>query len=102
MSDQDCSRHVDAKRAVAVASEYLASRGHGELPIEGLKAIDGDTDKWPFRPPEGAYGAPEGFPAGCWVVYVRRLQIMIRSSEIVGISKDDGQVVFYGDAGDEG
>ena len=94
---------IDAARALAIAAEHLAGADAQHLPdVEGLKIVNGDTDRWPFRPPGACYGAPPDVPRGCWVIYVERTPNVIMSSQIIGVSKANGEVVYSGSANDEG
>lgn len=38
----------------------------------------------------------------CWVAYIERPLVGMRSSLVVVISKDDGEIVYAGSANDEG
>jgi hypothetical protein len=38
----------------------------------------------------------------CWVVYVPLPTLMLRSSEIIVVAKESGEVVYHGSANDEG
>ena len=98
------SRRVDRASALAIAAEHLAGAdAQQHLPdLEGLKIVDGDADRWPFRPPTACYNAPPDFPRGCWVIYVEREPVVIMSSQIIGVSKTTGEVVYSGSANDEG
>ena len=94
------STSIDSVKALAIAAVHLAASPIEDCQLNGLKIVDGDTDHWPFRPV--TYGAPPQFPKGCWVVYLQRTPDIIRSSDIIGVCKTTGRVVFSGSANDEG
>jgi hypothetical protein len=98
MNTEDTSNSgVGAALALAISATYLAAHEDSELVVESLKILDADSE-------EGkqarfcTYGAPDDFPAGCWVVYVSRQRpfLMITSSEIVGICKRSTRIVYLG------
>lgn len=78
--------------AEEIARRELASRAC-------LKLLDGDA--WPeHEPVPMAYGTPEGFPSGCWVVYVESDPHRVGASTVLVIRKEDGSVLFHGETGE--
>ena len=98
-TDELTTEGIGGAQALAIAAAHLVAAEGAESCIDALKVVDGDADD--YR--RGAtYGAPESFPSACWVVYIGRPPIMIKSSEIIGVRKSSGRVVYHGTAGDEG
>ena len=95
---------VTAKRALAIAATAIADLDEDDRSVTALELVDGDTPEWPFAPPRACYGAPTEFPTGCWVVYVKNSSwgTSLRSSFIIGVSKQAGTIIYTGSANDEG
>lgn len=83
------------------------------LDVGGLRVVDGDTAWNPAKRTGEAvrgqpvlYNAPPGFPEGYWVVYVQNHRpssdLVIGPSKILVFSKDTLDLVYSGNAGDEG
>ena len=86
-----------AQAAEVEAARWLAARGKSFVQ---LIVRDGDTDAMRMAP----MNAPDGFPAGHWVVIVRDegFGMVIGSSRAAAVEKASGQVVWYGSLRDEG
>jgi len=90
-------KSIDAAKAESIARkelEAIASR-------QQLEVIDGDQFPDGRRQPM-LYGGPEGFPCGCWIIYLEPRGDRLESSQIIVISKSSGQIVYSGSAYDEG
>lgn len=82
----------EAKRA---AERYLRESGH---PVTEVRSV---VDVFEIRGPLRPYGVR--LDDRCWIAYLESPEWwVIRSADIVVVSKDDGRILFFGSANDEG
>lgn len=84
---------IDRTQALTNAVDHV----RGILDAEA-RVVDGSEAR------VNVYGLPLAL-GDCWVVYIPRLapgDLVIGSSLIVIVSKENGEIVYYGNANDEG
>ena len=97
VEEEDRTARMTRPEVESAASNWLLEH---EIEFTALIALDGDECEWHMAP----YGAPEGFPAGHWIVRVedKLTGRVIRSTIAVAVNKASGEAVWYGSLCDEG
>lgn len=81
---------VTKQTAKALAEQHLFAFLHSEM-----SAVDGrdtEVEVYALRPPV----------TECWVIYIPQRGIALRSSVVILVAKESGEVVYHGPANDEG
>ena len=98
MPTNGCTR-ADAER---IAREFV-ERNDGRCTDRVFEACALDELNW-AHPCLYGFEDPDAILAASWIVYVRDTKslVILRSSDIVLVSKADGSVIYTGSARDEG
>jgi hypothetical protein len=89
--------NLSREEALRGVQEFLARTGQTTSKIREVMDVE-ELQRRNLREPS-IYGIDVH---GCWLVYLEQPGWAIRSSQIVAVSKDTGQVVYLGSACDEG
>jgi hypothetical protein len=89
---------ISREKAANIASQYLQENGRG-FTVNDVYS----WDEIPFRKPCLYYVEPFDITQ-CWIVYLNGPDtgLMLKSSDIVIVSRDSGKVFYFGTANDEG